>query len=480
MTRNVALIILDSVRKDHFDEYAPRIQSIADVSFEQCRAASSCSVPSHGSILTGDLPHESGVTYTKVRYDGISRSDTFLDSLPDHRTFGVSANVWASTEFGFGDYFDDFVNISPYRRFQDGMDVKRFALSECDATGVDLYLEYLKTALRRDNSLQSFANGLFAQVDQWLSKSSLPKPLDDGASTICREISKRTDDSSQPFFFFTNFMDAHGPMHHVIGYDKSIHDVPNSWSSLSFDHLDEVTYNIDGAVDTYDEFVSNYRQLYAASIDYLDRKVANLIADVQAATEHETTFIITADHGENLGYAPEDHLFGHTSSLSEALLHVPLYIVNAPEGSYDEEEHELFSHLELGELIASLADGEAADVFRETVPAELIGRDRDEVKELASEDLFEFHSRSQRCAIADEEKLVWDSLGETAKYRLDRTRPNWQEHVADDIQIPEWATEHFSVDLNEYRAAIELEERKAERDDVDEHTKDRLEELGYL
>lgn len=129
MTRNVVLIVLDAVRKDYFDRFAPRLQELTDVSFEQCRSASSCSTPSHGSILTGELPHETGVTYFDVQYDGIEASDTFLESLPAHRTFGVSANVWASRETGFGTYFDEFVEVSPYRRFQEGLDVKRFSLS---------------------------------------------------------------------------------------------------------------------------------------------------------------------------------------------------------------------------------------------------------------------------------------------------------------------------------------------------------------
>lgn len=480
MDRNVALIILDSVRKDYFEDYAPRIQELADVSFEQCRAASSCSVPSHGSILTGELPHQNGITYTDVTYDGIEESDTFIGSLPEHKTIGVSANVWASTDFGFGEYFDEFVNVSPYRRFQRGMDVKRFALSECDATGPALYLEFLKAAVQHDHTLRSLANATFAQVDRWLSKAPFPKPLDDGASVICREIRQRTDDTDRPFFLFANFMDAHGPMHTVLGYDNSLHDVPASWSSLSFEHLDEVTFNIDDAVEKYDDFISNYRQLYATSVDYLDRKVSKLIAHIQATTERETTFIITADHGENLGFDAEDNLFGHTSSLSEGLLHVPLYIVNPPVRSYDDKEERYFSQLELGQLIVSVANGEPADVFRETVPAELIGRNRDEIADLVSEEVFEFHSRSQRCAIKGECKFQWDSLGGTIKYRLDNDRPGWQEKDAEDVAIPEWALSPFRGALAEYRAAILSDESQQYRKEIDEHTQDRLKELGYL
>jgi len=65
--RNVVLIVLDTVRKDYFDEYAYRLQDRSDVTFSNCRAASSWSVPSHASMITGELPHVHGI-HTHDRY----------------------------------------------------------------------------------------------------------------------------------------------------------------------------------------------------------------------------------------------------------------------------------------------------------------------------------------------------------------------------------------------------------------------------
>jgi predicted AlkP superfamily pyrophosphatase or phosphodiesterase len=78
MPRNVILLVLDTVRKDYFDEYASQIQSLSDVSFSQCRTASSCSVPSHASILTGELPHEHGQHSTNVDYTQILQRTRFF------------------------------------------------------------------------------------------------------------------------------------------------------------------------------------------------------------------------------------------------------------------------------------------------------------------------------------------------------------------------------------------------------------------
>jgi len=42
--------------------------------------------------------------------------------------------------------------------------------------------------------------------------------------------------------------------------------------------------------------------VYTCAVEYLDRQVSAFIDEIQAETEHETTFIVTADHGENLGF----------------------------------------------------------------------------------------------------------------------------------------------------------------------------------
>ena len=480
MKRNIVLIILDAIRKDYFDDYAPRIQKLADVSFDQCRAASSCSVPSHGALLTGQLPHENGVTYTSVRYNNIELEDTFLDLLPEYRKFGVSANPWASSEFGFGDYFDEFINVSQNRRFHEGMDISHFVYDECNERGARLYIEFLKAALQRKNTPQTLANGAFAVLSRSLSKFPVPKPVDDGASIVCREIKKRSTDTEKPFFCFTNFMDAHSPMHHVIGYDRSLHDVPVSWSSLSVDNQDKIKFNIECTNGDHDDFISNYRQLYATSIDYLDRKVATLISDIESQTTRETTFIITSDHGENLGYESENYFFGHKSSLSEGLLHVPLYIINPPPGLYNETESRYFSQLRMGNLIESLATEEQEDVFGESVPAELINGYMDELEPFVPDEMVEYYSRAQRCVISDESKYQWDSLGGSAKYRLEKEQPNWQTEVSTDISIPAWAKKHFSISLEQYCKTIDKETSYADQDGIDNNTKNRLEDLGYL
>ena len=473
MSDNVVLLVLDTVRKDYFDEYAPRLRALSDVSFEQCRAASSTSVPSHASIITGELPHQHGIHSFNPDYTGLTRADTFLGGLPDHRTFGVSANTFAGSSFGFDGVFDEFTDVSWTRRFPDGMDVKEFAMTT-EASGVGFYTDFLKTAIERDHTLKTTANAGLAQLDVLSSHLPFPRLLDDGAATALKTARRQVTDSAEPFFLFVNLMDAHTPHQHVLGYDRSLHDVPNSWSSIN--DLDQWAITLNGA-DGHETDVDRFRQLYAASIDYLDRKVAAFVEAVREGTDGETRFVVTADHGENLGYDADGGMFGHKSSLTEALLHVPLYVVNPPDG-YAERERGYFSHLELGRLIAGLARGETPDVFAERVPAELIGTTN--VPEISDRERA-YWRRMIRCVYDGERKVTWDSLGETVAYTLDHSKPCWQALSSDGdapVSVPGWAGRFFTEEMGPYKRRFDSTADVYV--DVDEFTKDRLESLGYL
>ncbi|MFC7114632.1 glycosyltransferase [Natronoarchaeum sp. GCM10025703] len=123
MTRNVALIILDTVRKDYFDKHAPRLTALSDVSFSECRAASSWSTPSHASIMTGELPSQHGVHTHNKSFTTIDPNTAFTAEL-SHHTACISANAFASTEFGFDQFFDDFISVSTDKYFPDGKNIK--------------------------------------------------------------------------------------------------------------------------------------------------------------------------------------------------------------------------------------------------------------------------------------------------------------------------------------------------------------------
>jgi len=469
VSRNVVLLILDTARKDYFEEYAPRLQSMSDVSFSNCRAASSCSVPSHASILTGDLPYQHGLHSESVDYTSIDDDDTFFAAVPDHEALGVSANTFAGSSFGFDSHFDFFRDVSWTRRFPDGLDVREYQ-NEVDGSGIGFYLGYLRACLGHDAPIKSLMNGGLAQLDLLSAKSPFPKLFDDGSSSVLKQTDKLIGTEQEPFVLFLNLMDIHTPHHHVRSYDKSIHGVSSSWTTIDQIDLWDVNLNPDERDETA---VENFRKLYAAAIDYLDRRVASFVTDLLESTDRETTVVITADHGENLGFDAEDRLMGHSNGLSEALLHVPLEIINPPQG-YGAVESAYFSQLQLGELLAGLAAGETPAVFTETPVAERITTSG--VPDRADDKSF--WRRTIRCIYEDGRKIVWDSLGRTMTYRLDPDRPCWQESVAEGEYIPDYDRTHF--DLNIETTHERLVDGSSSLEDVDAATKARLEELGYL
>jgi arylsulfatase A-like enzyme len=466
MARNVVLFCLDSARKDVFDEAVSRLSARADVSFEQCRAASSWSAPSHASMFTGQLPSQHGVHAHDRSFAKLDRSETFLDAMPDHEALGISANVFVSSSYGFDAWFDKFVEVSTGKRFTGGIDPNAFYV-ETDASGIRRHAAFVRAALGHDHPFQSLANGTLATLNVLTRDAPIPKLLDDGANTIVRESKRLTDAAEEPFFLFTNIEDTHMPHRPVRSYEGDSYDAPADWSSD-----DSEIWEVVDDIETHQEYLRRFRELYVASTSYVDRKLDALIDHIQRESDHETTFIVTGDHGENLGSEADEYLLGHKSSLSEGVLHVPFLLINPPEG-YAERETRYFSQLDLATLIPALARGETPDVFRERVPAEIVGMSPGPDP---PED-YDYWDRAIRCAYEDETKWIWDSLGDRQRVDLDHERPCWQAVAEADVEIPEWARTLFDEEIEVYK---ERARESADAVDVDAATEQRLEDLGYM
>ncbi|SIR81523.1 sulfatase-like hydrolase/transferase [Natronorubrum daqingense] len=466
--RNVVLLCLDSVRKDTFDDCAARVSERSDLTFEQCRAASSWSAPSYASMMTGKLPHEHGVHTHDTHVTGIDREETLLGDLESHRALGVSTNVFAGSAYGFDAFFDEFVDITEAYRYPDGLDPVAVR-SDTERTGVGAYLEYLRRSLTHDHPGASLANGAVGFLDALSETAPIPKLFDDGASAVTRTSRSLIDDTEGPFFLFGSFMEAHTPLRHVRGFDRSLHPASNTFTTA-----EHTVWELMESADEHREFLETRRELYGASIEYLDRTIDAFLEWIHAETSRETTVVVTADHGENQGYDFEDGLVRHKSSLSEGLVHVPLLVSNPPEG-YPETEDRYVSHLELRSLLAAMARDEVVDPTSDRVVAEHVGMSAGP----EPPDRTEHWDRLMRAAYDGSTKYVWDSQGGREEYELDRDRPGWQRRV-DDATLPEWATERFAVDAYEYKRRALAEAADSTTDGVDEGVQDRLEKLGYV
>ena len=469
MDRNVIVICLDTVRKDYFDTYCSSLSTLSDTSFNECRSASSWSVPSHASMLTGELPHKHGVHTYSPDFSRLAFEDTFLADLPNHRLIGVSANSYASPVFGFDDFFDHFSFVSRSNRYPEALDPSEFFHQSSGPSG---NVAYLRQALSHEKSVRSILNGVFQKLDGLIDKTPIPKPYDDGCSAVLCETTSRARESEEPFFAFVNLMDVHGPLRKIWQYDQTLQDVPNTFDSRD---LNVLKINMDEKFDEYETDLEYYRKLYAAAIEYLDRQVSEFVARIQDICERELTVVITSDHGEQLVEQDIDRRFGHiTPDLTEQLLHVPLEVINTPDDTAA-ETNELFSHLTLGELVTSYARGRDLRPSSKSVAAEVVGIGVSNIP--YDHDQFEQWDRTVRCVYDDGIKYVWNSNGEIDCFRVrDCPASSEMETTCRDLSgIRNRAP--FSKPINEFAESVRSDPRTIS---IDNGTRNRLADLGYL
>ena len=464
MTGNIVVLCLDSVRKDYFDEYAQQVQNLASISLDEMRSASSWSTPSHASMVTGLLPSEHGFHRHNNDFADLKPADTFLSDLP-HRTTGISANVFVGPEYGFESIFDDFTVISTGKRYGEGLDPNRYFL-DYEGSTAGAMASYLGKALRSENPKASLMNGLAATANVVTREAPIPKLLDDGANAITREVLSTLREQNEPSFIFTNFADAHVPLRPIRGFDSSLYEAPPNWSTDS-----EGFWDVVESPEKHKQYLQHHRNLYAAAIEYLDRKIAELVHTLRKEISQPTIVVVTADHGENLGEPENGGLIGHKSSLSEALLHVPFYVIDPPESTAISEE-DFTSLMDLGDIVRAIDSNEEIEIDQPHVFAEVVGMSPGPEPPSAES----YWDRMLRAAYGEREKFVWDSTGAAKRFRISGLETGRQDLVERDVTLPKWATKPFEENVRTYK---EMATEVSHQREIGPHVEDRLAELGY-
>ena len=311
---NVVVIVADTTRVDDaYDaEVAPTLATIADSGTRMVRAFSSApwTLPSHASLLTGTHTSKHGAHAGHERLDDQlpMLSECFQDA--GYETVCVSSNTWLSTESGFGRGFDSFEQTWQIVQSEN-------ALSEL----VDVMEEDRVRAVARElfdgNPLSNAVNVLYRYLVRGRG--------DDGAARstkwITNWLSDRNDDDA--FFLLVNYLEPHLKYRPPRGLaDKYLPE--NATYAAATDVPQEPWEYLAGNVALSDSDFQLLRALYRAEIAYVDEQIAALRAALKDAGELEDTiFVVTADHGENIG----DHgLMDHQYCLYDTLVHVPLVL----------------------------------------------------------------------------------------------------------------------------------------------------------
>ncbi len=302
---NVLLILVDTLRADHLSSYgysrptSPKIDQLArqGVTFENAIAASSWSLPSHASLVTGCPVHDHGLGNVKPMpwfgwgESGMNGLPTLGEALQKlgYRTGAFSANrIYFTSNVGLGrgfmhfeDYFDGVGDV--FVRTQFGREFARLYMNRSEKSKFTRVFRAvgLSAWLDKDSEGSGDYGGIYG----------IRKRADEVNRETLRWIARN---SQHPFFAFLNYLDVH------YGYGG-----PAGYSKPAWDH--------GTTIDEYD-----------AGIKYTDDVIGQLLHSLgDSGVLKNTIVIITSDHGESLG----DHgLSFHGAALYWELVHVPLII----------------------------------------------------------------------------------------------------------------------------------------------------------
>lgn len=285
---NVLVIVVDTLRADRIAAYgcphptSPNLDRIAreGVLFENAIAASSWTLPSHASLLTGRAVWEHGVG-TVHPLPVLGWQEPALGGYPTlagaleregYRTGAFSANrSWFVRDWGLS---RGFMHFEDYFQSPADMFARTFY-------GHELIRNYIKRIKHGEaQELLRYGHGF-----------GIRKRADVINDELLRWIDR---DHRKPFFAFLNYLDVHDPYHTPAGYP----DPP--WEQRT-------------EVDRYD-----------AGVRYVDDYIGRLLLALdQRHLGNNTLLIITSDHGEGLG---QHGMEGHGRTLYWELVHVPLLI----------------------------------------------------------------------------------------------------------------------------------------------------------
>ncbi|MDB2248611.1 sulfatase [Halorubrum ezzemoulense] len=479
MSENVVILVMDTVRMDAISPSGSNLDTILSEStrYNQTFTSAPWTLPSHGSLFTGTTPSFHGAHAAHKHLDD---GPTLLPEIlqdEGYETVAVSNNTWISEEFGFNRGFETFFKTWQY--VQSGTDFGKIAQTE---NGMNMFREAAK-AIFKGNPVTNLANAIYGQFFR--------KTDDDGAARTNEWIRDwiTSRDNSRPFFLFVNYLEPHleyrPPKSHAIDH------LPDNISYAEAMKISQDAWGyIANCVEINDKELEVLRTLYQAEISYLSEKIEEIIQLLKTTGEWENTlFIVTSDHGENIG----DHgLMDHQYALYDTLLHVPLFVHGGP--FKRKEIDDLVQLVDIPPTILDVLDIDASDV-REQFQGVSFHPDSEETREyIVSEymapqpsmdaletrigDLPDYmweYDRSLRAIRTNEWKLIRGSDGFQELYNIE---DDPEEKINHKTEHPEIADD-LGTTLDNWLSSFESAEKSGDVE-MQQNTKSRLEDLGYL
>lgn len=445
---NIALVVLDTLRKDRFDDY---FDWIPGTRFENAWSTGHSTVLAHGSLFTGLYPSESGIHMKSPTFDDGPPLLAERLSEDGYRTRMFSANVFISPAFGATEGIDEYHSSWRQKGLEDGIVDWGEFVTKTRGEGPTRFLRAIGLALSREyRTIPSLKLGVMKKL-----RNDGLLELDDGARGALDFV--RSADFGEDEFLFVNLMEAHTP-YNPPGCDI---DVENRFRA-SLTGFDGDPENVQAAYDEAAAYLSDvYEDIYEELRDSFD------------------LVITVADHGELLG---EHGFWDHQYGVFPELTRIPMVVDDGrTEGSIEEVVSLLDVH---ATVLAAAGRDEAAEASRG-----IDVRNREELAERERPHLTSYHGiGEQTYENLESEGFDADRLdvdlhglvfGDDYWYQTFEGS-TWfhrsEAETGDEVEAVDRPEEHLETVLE----GLDREESPTtEASDIDDAVETRLEELGY-
>lgn len=329
---NIALVVLDTLRKDYFDEH---FDWLSGTRYENAWSTSHWTVPAHASLFAGKYASELGV------YAGAQKLDCSEPVLAEqlnqsgYQTRAFSSNVNISPAFDFHRGFKEFEGSWRLNSLEKNVFNWDEFIVNTRGEGPERYIKAFWKCIASDcETVPSLKRGAMLKLrDLGLDQ----KQMDDGAKEALDYVRNTSFDDRE--FLFMNLMEAHTP-----------YNPPSEYQTVKPPELNGLRATLsDGPRDNPDRI----RQAYDDSVRYL----SDIYKEIYQELYSEFDYIITlGDHGEVLG---EHDAWEHLCGIYPELTHVPLVVSGSEVET--EERSDLVSLLDVYETVLKLANIESMD-----------------------------------------------------------------------------------------------------------------------
>ena len=316
---SVAVIVLDSLRKDTFDDY---FRWLPGQHFENVWSTSHYTIPVHASLFTGLYPSEAGVTAKNEKFDVEDPVLTEILQESGYTVRGFSENFLFSPVNDFDRGFDEFRPGGQAATLRPEIFDWKNVINELDGSGPLRDLRAFSKCIRGDcRALPSLRYG-------W----KLKRKRFGGTEEIVSYLKEKEATPNE--FFIANLMTTHLPYRPPRSY--------RSISATSSYLKDDAEHILAGDAD-----YSDHRILYEDCARYL----SDSYRDAFEVLSDRFDYVITmSDHGDLFGeYGAVKHWFG----VYPELIRVPL-VISGRQG-VRERRTDLVSLLDVHRTIAEIA-----------------------------------------------------------------------------------------------------------------------------